>query len=151
MTAQYPNASFLKRLGGILYDFCLVFSFVAVIAAITLFILQANGLKNIEPDSTLSRVFVLYYIFLSFAFFAWFWTHGGQTLGMRAWKMRVVTAQNSELTMFDALARFGFALFLPVISQLWSLVDKQGLALHERLSGTKLIDLSAKKNPAVKK
>lgn len=151
MTAQYPNASFLKRLGGILYDFCLVFSFVAVIAAITLFILQANGLKNIEPDSTLSRVFVLYYIFLSFAFFAWFWTHGGQTLGMRAWKMRVVTAQNRELTMFDALARFGFALFLPVISQLWSLVDKQGLALHERLSGTKLIDLSAKKNPAVKK
>jgi len=139
MTSPYQNASFLRRLGGIVYDLCLVISFVAVIAAITLFILQANGLKDIEPDSTLSRVFFLYYLFLSFAFFAWFWTHGGQTLGMRAWKMRVVTLQDTPLNIFDALARFGFGLCLPIVSQLWSLVDKQGLALHERLSGTKLV------------
>ena len=141
---HYPNVSFLRRLGGIVYDLILVIAVIVVIGAITLFILQVNGLKSIQPDSTLSHVFFLYYLFIAFAFFAGFWTHGGQTLGMRAWKMRVVTLDNTSMSMFDALARFGFALCLPLISQLWSLVDKQGLALHDRLSGTKLIYLVEK-------
>jgi uncharacterized RDD family membrane protein YckC len=138
-TTDYQTASLLRRLGGIVYDTFLVFSFVAVIAAITLFILQANGMQAIQPDSPLSRVFFMYYIFLTFGFFSWFWTHGGQTLGMRAWKLRVVNLQNRPINILEALARFGFALFLPIISQLWSLIDKQGLALHDRLSNTKLI------------
>jgi uncharacterized RDD family membrane protein YckC len=137
--SNYQNAALLRRVGGIIYDFFLSISFIAIIAAITLFILQANGLKNIQPDSTLSQVFFLYYIFLGFGFFGWFWTHGGQTLGMRAWKLKVLRLDNHPMTVWDALARFGLALCLPIISQLWCLIDKQGLALHDRFSGTKLI------------
>jgi uncharacterized RDD family membrane protein YckC len=136
---HYQNASLVRRVGGIIYDFFLSISFIAVIAALTLFILQANGLKNIQPDSTLSQVLFLYYLFLGFGFFSWFWTHGGQTLGMKAWKLKVLRLDNHPITFWDALARFGLALCLPVISQLWCLIDKQGLALHDRFSGTKLI------------
>jgi uncharacterized RDD family membrane protein YckC len=138
---EYPLITFGRRLGGIAYDALLAGSFVLIISAITHVILTARGMGGVEPGSTLSRILFLYYIFLTFGFFHWFWTHDGATLGMRAWKIRVVTLENGRLNLMHSLARFGFAALLPVVSQLWSLVDKDKLALHDRLSGTKLIYL----------
>ena len=68
------------------------------------------------------------------AYFLWCWLRGGQTLAMRAWRIRLV-----DVTPRKAVARFLLALTLLPISILWALVDREGQFLHDRLAGTRLI------------
>ena len=73
------------------------------------------------------------------AYFLRSWLRGGQTLAMKAWRIRVV-----DITPGRALARFVWALlFVPTgVSILWALFDKDGQFLHDRLARTKLVLLS---------
>jgi uncharacterized RDD family membrane protein YckC len=51
-------------------------------------------------------------------YFVWFWTHGGQTLAMKTWRIRVVTERGGPLTMPRALARYlaAWLWFLPPLA-----------------------------------
>ncbi|MGQ0620636.1 MAG: RDD family protein [Panacagrimonas sp.] len=51
-----------------------------------------------------------YFFLIGFAFFGWFWTHGGQTLGMRAWRLSVRRLDGSALRWPVAALRFGVML-----------------------------------------
>jgi uncharacterized RDD family membrane protein YckC len=70
------------------------------------------------------------------AYFVWCWLRGGQTLAMRAWRIRLV-----GVTPAKALLRFACALLLvPTgISILWALFDRDRQFLHDRLAGTRLL------------
>lgn len=39
-------------------------------------------------------------------YFVWFWTHGGQTVAMKAWHLRLVDRQGQGLTQGRALVRY---------------------------------------------
>ena len=69
------------------------------------------------------------------AYFLWCWLRGGQTLAMRAWRIRLV-----DVTPAKAIARFLLAASLLPVSILWALVDRDRQFLHDRLAGTRLID-----------
>ena len=69
------------------------------------------------------------------AYFLWCWLRGGQTLAMRAWRIRLV-----DVTARKALVRFVLAAGLLPLSILWALVDRERQFLHDRLAGTRLID-----------
>ena len=73
------------------------------------------------------------------AYFLWCWLRGGQTLAMKAWKIRVV-----DITPARALARFFWALlFVPTgVSILWAIFDMDRQFLHDRLAGTRLVSLA---------
>ncbi|MGB5613384.1 MAG: RDD family protein, partial [Sedimenticolaceae bacterium] len=78
------------------------------------------------------------------AFFSWFWTHGGQTLGMRAWRLKLLDSEGDPVTLKLSLIRLGAALLsaLPLgLGYLWVLIDRDGLAWHDRLSRTRLVVL----------
>jgi uncharacterized RDD family membrane protein YckC len=70
------------------------------------------------------------------AYFLWCWLRGGQTLAMKAWRVRLV-----GVTPARALLRFVYALVLvPTgISVLWALVDRERQFLHDRLARTRLV------------
>jgi len=70
------------------------------------------------------------------AYFLWCWLRGGQTLAMRAWKIRLV-----QVTPSKAVARFLIAAAALPVSILWALVDRDGQFLHDRLAGTRLVQL----------
>jgi len=55
-------------------------------------------------------------------YFVWFWSHGGQTVAMRAWHVRVVDAAGAPLTQMRALARYALSWlwFLPALLLLWA-------------------------------
>ena len=72
----------------------------------------------------------------------WQWRRGGQTLAMKAWRIRIVTREGAPLALRHALNRFLFALagcLLAGAGFLWALVDREGLFLHDRLAGTKIV------------
>lgn len=64
------------------------------------------------------------------------WLRGGQTLAMRAWRVRLV-----DVTPRKALLRLALAaLLVPTgISLLWALFDRERQFLHDRLAGTRLV------------
>lgn len=70
------------------------------------------------------------------AYFLWSWLRGGQTLAMKAWKIRLV-----GVTPANALLRFALALLLvPTgISIVWAFFDADRQFLHDRLAGTRLV------------
>jgi uncharacterized RDD family membrane protein YckC len=73
-------------------------------------------------------------------FFCGFWVAGGQTLGMRSWRLRVQRRDGRPIGWWQALGRFLLAipaLALGGIGLWWMLVDRDRLALHDRLSRTR--------------
>ena len=99
-------------------------------------------------------------------YFTWFWSHGGQTVAMKAWHIRVVDRHGAELTQRRALARslLAWIWVVPATAAAW-LAGLHGLGsiiglmivgvlayaalarlqpqrqfLHDMLCGTRLVD-----------
>ncbi len=105
-------------------------------------------------------------------YFCWFWTHGGQTLAMKTWHLRVLDKAGAALTWKRALARYALCwlwflpglaaaklmnaqgwllLMLPAANvMLWALgarLDADRQFLHDRLAGTRLVQVPARRRP----
>jgi uncharacterized RDD family membrane protein YckC len=94
----------------------------------------ASGARD-ATSGALRRELQLFIAAVLAAYFLWCWLRGGQTLAMRAWRIRLV-----EVTPMRALVRFVLAALLLPISILWALFDHDRQFLHDRLAGTRLID-----------
>ncbi len=79
------------------------------------------------------------------AYLIWSWTHGGQTLPMQAWQLRIVAADSGRPPALRvALKRYLLAVpgaLLGAVSFLWGLVDRDRLFLHDRLAGTRIVQV----------
>lgn len=87
----------------------------------------------------------LYLLACPFLFYGWFWTHGGQTLGMRAWRLRLLDTNGKPVSWRRAMLRAAGALVSLLtagLGYLWILVDPERLAWHDRWSGTRLVLIS---------
>lgn len=141
MTAQPPSfepASLLRRLAAFSYDLLLL---VALVLCFTLLVVVAAAAfgRSVPPGSVWFQLGV---IALVATFFCAFWVHGGQTLGMRAWRIRVVRDDGGKLTWRRAAARFAAALvaILPAgLGLWWSLLDEAGRAWHDRWTRTRVV------------
>ncbi|HYR36285.1 MAG TPA: RDD family protein [Burkholderiales bacterium] len=121
-----------RRLASMVYEALLVFG-VAFFAAWLFFF--ASGGRDATTGTVRAELQVFILLVLA-GYFLWCWLRGGQTLAMRAWKIRLV-----DVTPGKAVARFLIAAALLPLSILWALVDRDGQFLHDRLAGTKLIDV----------
>lgn len=131
------HAGLGRRLGAILYD-SLLLTAVLMIVSIP-FVLVTGG----ATGNTYTRLlFQLYLLPVIFFYYAWFWVRSGQTLGMLTWKLRVVTADGATITWRQALQRFAAAslsILCLGLGFFWILVDRDRLAWHDRLSGTRVV------------
>jgi uncharacterized RDD family membrane protein YckC len=78
------------------------------------------------------------------AYYVLNWIRSGQTLGMRAWRLRAVSDAGSRLNTPSALLRFlcGFLAWPPLaLGVLWLYLDPDHLAIHDRLSKTRVVRL----------
>jgi uncharacterized RDD family membrane protein YckC len=130
------SPSLLRRLAAIFYDLLLL---IALLAVATTLITLPFGMP--EGGSLMAFQWFLFEI-IPLLFFTVFWWRGGQTLGMRAWRLKVVRMDGTPLRWIDALKRHLAALLSCLalgLGFLWVLLDRDGLAWHDRLSGTRLI------------
>ncbi len=99
-----PRAGLLRQLAAIAYDSLLLLALLLVATVVAVAI--TRPLTHGQAISANNPFFETYLFFISFFFFAWFWTHGGQTLGMRAWRLRLETREGHLVGWWHALLRF---------------------------------------------
>ncbi len=102
-TAPRP-ASLFRRLAALVYDGLLLVAILLVATGAAVLITRGRAIGAHNP------LFTTYLFVVSFLFFAWFWLHGGQTAGMRAWRIRLQRPDGKPLTVWHALLRFLSAL-----------------------------------------
>lgn len=170
-TAEHENASsadsenetleragFIRRLLAMVYD-TLVATAVGMCAAmvmiVTLVVMLKNGALDLqgyaEPADLIQASFgykllIQTWVGLWIAgFFLWFWRRGGQTLGMRAWRLRIYSTVEEPMTwprlfirLFASLGGLGTLLVL------FDFKNKQ--SLQDRLAKTEVLKLSKEAN-----
>lgn len=127
--------SLARRLAAAGYD-CLLLA--ALWVAATLLILAFRRWEAIPSGSTAYSAFL---VAVAWLYFAFQWTHGGRTLGMKAWRIVLRRRDGDAPRWTDATVRFFAAIlaWLPLgAGFLWALLDRDCLALHDRMSGTVL-------------
>lgn len=70
------------------------------------------------------------------------WIRGGQTLGMRPWRLFVISADGSSPSLGQAAIRYAVALlgWLPAgLGHWWMLFDRQGRTWHDLAAGTRVV------------
>lgn len=76
------------------------------------------------------------------AYFILSWRRGGQTIGMRAWRLHLTSADGSPITSKQAWLRFGVAWLSTLalgLGFLWCLIDRDRRSWHDIAAGTRLI------------
>jgi len=130
---------FFRHLLAIVYDLILL---IAVLFFATGLLLPFNGGEAFTHD----QIFYLVYLLtVSFLFYGWFWTHGGQTLGLKAWKIRLLSDNLKPVTWYQALIRFMVSILssgLFGIGFFWVFVDKNHRCWHDIASKTRLFSVS---------
>lgn len=126
----------IRRLLAITYDFILLF---AVLLFATLIL---NIVFSPETIQVSDFYYPLYLLLWCYFYFAWHWVHGGQTLGMKVWKITVINRDKSLLDWKIASKRFLLALLsnsLLGFGLLWTLFDSEKLTFYDRFSNTLLV------------
>lgn len=121
-------AGIFRRLAVIVYDLLLL---IAVLFLATLIAIPFQENNTFEPNSWL---FSVYLLVVCFVFYAWFWTTGGQTLGLVTWKLRVANVDGSSISWKQAAIRFTVAILswgVLGLGILWMLVNKDRLMWHD--------------------
>ena len=136
-TATLKPAGLLVRLLAMFYDSLLLLSALLIATALALMVTKGT----LSYHNPFFRTFLF---LICFSFYAWFWLHGGQTLGMRAWRLRLQRFDGRAITIWQALLRFMVAipsLAMGGMGLLWMLVDKDRLAVHDRISESTIVRL----------
>ena len=127
---------FLRRLAAQIYD---LFLLIALLFLATALLLPFTAGEAVSAQQTL--IYRIYLAIITFLFYGWFWTHGGQTLGLRAWKIKVLTLDKKPINWNQALLRFATAIVswgFFGLGFLWILIDKNRRSWHDHLSKTAL-------------
>lgn len=70
------------------------------------------------------------------------WRRGGQTIGMKPWRLYVTAAAGTEPSWGRLWLRYGIGIVSLLCAGLgfwWAWVDRAGLTWHDRASGTRMI------------
>ena len=129
-------ASLARRLASLVYDGLLL---TALLLVTTFIFIALFGDATHAPRRYWLQA-CLYLV--AAAYLLWCWLHGGQTLAMQTWRIRLIDGEAQTLTLWRALQRYLLAsagLLFFGAGFLWALFDREGQFLHDRLLGTRLM------------
>ncbi|WP_105169179.1 RDD family protein [Pseudoalteromonas sp. T1lg23B] len=159
--SEFPKAGFFRRLASLIYDGLVVIAFAMLTTVVYLLIVQGfisadllslgehpDVSAYIQASPLLYGIRAALLILVSVLFFAYFWTKSGQTIGMRAWRLRVETPAGKLLSWPVAISRSLCALC--GLGNLLVLVDfKHKRALQDLICKTQVVVLSKEENKKV--
>lgn len=130
------------RLLALLYDSVVSIALVFTISALALALKPDH--QPVQPG-TLASYGVFAAVWAGIGLYATAsWRRGGQTIGMKPWRLKVLTADGGRPGWRALLIRYAVASLSLGAALLWSLVDGERRGLHDLASGTAFVRLDAK-------
>jgi uncharacterized RDD family membrane protein YckC len=150
MTPDNQSAALWRRLAAMVYDSIVIMAIWIVVGFLVLSAFGIDQAQVVENDQVVMDPYYRITLFSSmllsaYLFFAWFWTHSGQTLGMQAWKLRVQNADGSAISYKQSLIRFvvaPFSLLLIGAGYFFMFFNTEKLTLPDRLSHSIVVKIS---------
>ncbi len=137
MTTHVPGLR--RQLACLLYEGLVIFAILLIGFLMPQIVLSGFGIA-LGGKGLWIHVFLLL-----MAYFSWCWTHGGQTLPMKTWKLRVISKDGHSLRPAQAILRY-FAAWLSTLllgaGFLWVLFDPEKRYLHDRIADTRIIQVT---------
>ena len=154
MSLNHEKATLGKRILAIVYDSLIAFflSFIIILITQTLIIQlgivtlesvkisETETIQAIPAESIMNKILLSLWLVIPFLYFSYYWTYKNQTLGMKVWKMKVISNNKNRVSWLQSSIRYISALF--GLGFLWMIVDKEHLPLQDRMSNTRLIKQS---------
>lgn len=112
-------AGLLRRLAALLYDLLLVIA-LAFIATFAMLPLTHGEAILTSTQGFTGRAYHALLFAVIFGYFGWCWTRTGQTLGLKAWRLKLVTDIGGRLGWRGAIARFLLGTSIAVLAALGS-------------------------------
>jgi len=142
---QVTLASFWKRLFAWIYDLLGALGIFILAVVIGLLILKIATLPWVDDFGSVSagasnNVFWWIYLFSSVQYYyVWCWVKGGQTVGMKAWRLQLYKADGSLLNWKEAYIR-SFLSFAG-LANIWCLFDRENRGWHDLAFNTRVVEL----------
>lgn len=125
----------MRRIGIILYDAVLLVALLMIAAALVLPLTGGDVVAGKDPW------FTAYLLLVWFGYLAVCWRRGS-TLGMRAWKVRLLSETDQPFTWTRCATRFavaGVSWAAVGLGYLWMLFDPQRRCWHDFASNSRLV------------
>jgi uncharacterized RDD family membrane protein YckC len=133
MTTLGKYAPLSRRILALLYDLLLVAS---LLVLASLLVVMVNGGESTDPNHPAK---IAFFIGVVFVYFGYSWVNGGQTVGMKAWKIKLISEVSRRISWTQALVRFAFA--MPLVGLIWSMFNAKHQGFHDTAANTVMIDL----------
>jgi len=127
------------RLLALAYD---LLPMIPLLFAVSGLFLWLNGGHTVEHQPLLQWAEFLVAWTLVGLYFVVSWRRGGQTMGMRPWRLRVVAADGAPAASSKLWLRYAVAIFTFGLGLLWALFDRERRALYDRAAGTAFVRLA---------
>lgn len=125
----------LKIIFAFFYDFLLLF---AVLFVASLPYLAWFG-PGFQQDASKLLSYQLYLLAIIYAYLTYFWTHNGQSPGLRVWHLRLVDQQGYCLTRNQANIRFILGILLFPLGWITLFLPNKKQTLQDLLAKTQII------------
>ncbi len=125
------------RLLALVYDTVISIAFLFAVSALSLLLKPDH--RPVEPG-TLAALMVFIALWAAIGAYAVVsWRRGGQTIGMKPWRLQVVSAEGTQASWRALMIRYGVASLSLGTVLLWGLFDGQRRGLHDLAAGTLLV------------
>lgn len=125
------------RLLALIYDAVIAIAFLFMVSALSLWLKPDH--HPVEPGSLAALMVFLAIWAVIGAYATVSWRRGGQTIGMKPWRLRVVTADGGRPCWHALMIRYVLLSASAGTALLWCLLDSQRRGLHDLAAGTVLV------------
>ena len=126
------------RVLALVYDALPMIPLLMIASALFLWL---HGGRTVEKDPLFASLEFLSMWLLVGAYFVLSWRRGGQTMGMRPWRLQVLAQDGRPASLRALWLRYLIASLTPGLCLLWCLVDGERRGLHDLASGTLFVRL----------
>jgi uncharacterized RDD family membrane protein YckC len=130
---QVSSAPLWKRLLALIYDGLVVTALILISGLVSSVIAQG------EAPAWLTQILIVLSVG---GYFWWSWSHGGQTAGMRAWRLRLVGLDGEAITNVVAFKRLAWCVvtLAPTgVMLITGWLSPIGQTVYDRLSNTRVV------------
>ena len=145
----HKPAPLWRRFAAMIYDSVVIFAIWMLVGFAVLSAFGINGAVTAEGETVVLDPLYRWTLFgamllSAYLFFAWFWTHSGQTIGMQAWKIKVQNENGTAINYKQALIRVllgGLSIMFFGAGHFWMLFNKKRYTLHDHASKSEVVKL----------